>query len=284
MRRNWRANRILFFIVTVLICVTLILLSISGALTPLEEVLATPLSALSGVLTRVSTTFSGIASDISRLQSLQQRNADLEEALAELQPELVALREIQNDYNRLSELLNYTQVTEEQEFVAADVIALDPSGFLRSIIINKGTRDGIEVGMPVVTAQGLIGRISDVAADASRVRLITDENSAISARLQASRALGSVVGQLGGALRMTFIPLDASVQEGDVVLTSGLGGNLPADIFIGVVTSARQVEGALYQEAEVRSLVDFDSLEIVLVITSFQPIDISVFDNEEETP
>ena len=78
---------------------------------------------------------------------------------------------------------------------------------------------------------------------------------------------------------MMFIPLNATVQQGDLVITSGLGGNLPPDIVIGQVTSKRQFEFELYQEAVVRSLNNFDTLEIVLVITNFQPVDLSVFSN-----
>jgi rod shape-determining protein MreC len=131
--------------------------------------------------------------------------------------------------------------------------------------------------MPVVTRQGLVGRLLNVTANASRVLLITDPSSAISTRLQTTRAEGSVVGQ-GSDLLMTFIPLDASVQQGDLVITSGLGGNLPSDIVIGQVTSVRQFEFELFQEAVVRSLNNFETLEIVLVVTNFQPVDLSVFE------
>jgi rod shape-determining protein MreC len=131
--------------------------------------------------------------------------------------------------------------------------------------------------MPALTGQGLIGRIVDVSATAARILLITDRDSAVSARLQSSRAQGSVQGQLSGNLRMTMIPLDAGVQVGDLVITSGLGGNFPADLPIGVVTSSRQVEAELFQEAEVTSLNNFDTLEFVLVMTSFEPVDLSVF-------
>jgi len=91
-------------------------------------------------------------------------------------------------------------------------------------------------------------------------------------------AQGSVVGLDSGGLRMRFIPLNASVQEGDIVVTSGLGGNPPPGIVIGVVTSKLRQELDLYQEAEIRSLIDFDTLEIMLVVTSFRPIDLSVFE------
>ena len=82
---------------------------------------------------------------------------------------------------------------------------------------------------------------------------------------------------------MTFIVLDEEILQGDLVITSGLGGNFPPDIVVGQVTSVRQFEFELFQEAEVRSLIDFDSLEQVLVVTSFQPIDLSVFNRPEGT-
>ena len=81
---------------------------------------------------------------------------------------------------------------------------------------------------------------------------------------------------------MTFIVLDEEIAQGDLVITSGLGGNFPPDIVVGQVTSVRQFEFELFQEAEVRSLIDFDTLELVLVVTSFQPIDLTVFDQQED--
>ncbi|KXK51108.1 MAG: rod shape-determining protein MreC [Chloroflexi bacterium OLB13] len=90
-----------------------------------------------------------------------------------------------------------------------------------------------------------------------------------------------MVGQASGNLRMTLLPQGANVQVGDLVRTSGLGGNLPPDIVIGQVTSTRQFESDIEQTAEVRSFIDFDRLEIVLVVTSFEPVDLSVF---EPTP
>ena len=136
-----------------------------------------------------------------------------------------------------------------------------------TIAINRGTRDGIAPGMPVVSQQGLVGRIVDVTANAARVLLVTDTNSYVSARLQTTRELGTVQGQLTGNLRMIMIPQEATVQVGDVVITSGLGGNFPPDLVIGQITSKRQFEFELNQEAEIRSLVDFDTLEFVFAAT-----------------
>lgn len=277
--RRWRSNRWLFLAVSVFFCLGLMFVSQAGLLAPVEGIAAIPLNFISGIFNNIALNLTGGVTDLAELQNLQQRNADLEEALAQFQSELVELREIASDYERLTELLDYTTRATNQEFVAADVINVDQTNLLRTITINRGARDGIAPGMPVVSGQGLIGRILDVSANASRVLLITDRNSAISARLQTSRVEGSVQGQLSGNLRMSMIPLGQPISVGDLVITSGLGGNFPPDIVIGVVTSIRQFEFELFQEAEVTSLNNFDTLEFVLVMTSFEPVDLSIFED-----
>ncbi len=279
MVRAWRANRILFLVLCLLLCLALIGLSRAGLLAPLEELATIPLNLATGVLNRATLQLTGGVSDFVQLQSLQARNADLEDALARYQAELIELREIASDYERLAQLLDYTSTAANQESVAANVINIDQTGLRRSITINRGTRDGIAIGMPVVTDQGLVGRVLDISANAARVLLITDRDSAVSARLQTSRVEGSLRGQLSGNLRLTMVPPGDSVAVGDLVLTSGLGGNFPADIVIGVVASSRQFEFELFQEAEVTSFNSFETLEIVLVMTSFEPVDPGVFDD-----
>lgn len=283
MRRTWRSNRVILFLLSLLLCGGLIFVSASGLSSGVEGIAASPLNFVVRILNGLGLSSNEFVTDLTEVQSLRERNAELEEQLIRLQVELIDLREINNDYLRLVELLDYTTSAEDQEFVTADVIGVDQDSSLRSIIINRGTRDGLAIGMPVVTDLGLVGRIFRVSSNASQVQLITDQNSAISGRLQTTRVEGSVIGLLAGNLRMTFIPLGADIVEGDLVVTSGLGGNLPSDIVIGQVTSIRQFEFELYQEAEIRSLINFDTLEIVLVITSFEPVDLSIFEETEET-
>jgi len=280
-RQSWRSNRLIFLIVMLSLCGGLMLLSIIGISSQVEGVAATPLNGISGAFSRLSVSLNEIFEDLNNFGRLNERVAELEEQLAQQQVELIQLREVASDYNRLTGLLSYTSNIDNQEFVTADVIAVDQSSIARSIIINRGTRDGIAVGMIVTTDLGLVGRITRVSSNASQVQLVNDENSAVSARLQTTRAEGSVIGQASGVLRMTFIDLDEDIVQNDLVITSGLGGNFPPDIVIGQVTSIRQFEFELFQEAEVRSLVDFDTLEFVLVITNFQPVDLSIFSPEE---
>lgn len=279
MRPAGRPNRFLFLIVALGLCGGLMLLGMAGLLAPVEGLASAPLHGFSGALNRLSLTLNQAFEELNSLGQLRERIASLEELLASRQIEIIQLREAASDYDRLVDLLSYTNTLENQEFLTADVIALDQSGIVRGLIINRGARDGVGIGMPVVTDLGLVGRIVGLSANAAQVQLINDENSSVSARLQTTRAEGSIIGQASGALRMTFIDLDESIIQGDLVITSGLGGNFPPDIVVGQVTSIRQFEFELFQEAEVRSLIDLGLLEFVLVITSFQPIDLSVFDD-----
>jgi rod shape-determining protein MreC len=255
------------------ITLVLFVLSLAGLSGGLEEIVALPLNAVSAVLSDVSAGVNRFGEELGEIGSLRERNAILETQLALLQSELLELREIASDYERLSDLLNYVPTTANQELLTADVIGNEPSGFVRTITINQGARSGIRIGMPVVTDLGLVGRITSVSATTSRVLLATDPNSAIAGRTQTTRAPGSVVGVLAGNMRMELIPLGLEVIQGDLVVTSGLGGNMPPDLVIGQITSVRSFEFELSQEAEVTSLIDFDTLEFVQVILSFTPAD-----------
>lgn len=278
--RAWRTNPITLLVISMFSCTVLIVLSIVGLLTPVENAAATPLQWLTGSLNNFTLSMSQSAADLAQIRDLRARVGLLEETLAQYQSELVELREIESDYDRLTELLDYTTSRQDQDFITADIINVDQSGQRRTITLNRGTRDGVAVGMPVVTQQGLVGRILSVSAGASRVLLITDPSSAVSVRVQSNRVEGTIIGQLSGNLRLSFVPLDEDIAEGDIVVTSGLGGNFPPDIVAGAVTSIRQFEFELFQEAQVRSFNNFDTLEFVLIVTSFEPIDLSLLDED----
>lgn len=284
MRRNWFASRLVLLGGLLLLCILVTALSVLGITRPVEGVLALPLHWLgqgASSLNEVVITGTG---DTDTVETLEERNAALERQLAQLQGELVELREIAADYDRLTELLDYVNTTENLDFLTADVIGAGQFGFINSIIINKGTRDGLTIGMPVTTDLGLVGRIWQVTANTAQIQLITDRNSFISSRLQNSRAEGTVQGEGldTGSVEMLFIPLDIEISVGELVYTSGLGGNFPADLPVGQVISVSNEQSELTQSTQVSSLIDFNTLEQVLVITNFDPVDLSVFDTPEQ--
>lgn len=206
--------------------------------------------------------------------SLRQRNAELESENAALRAQVIELSERASQVDTLAALVDYSRANPESSYVAADVIGRDPSPFLHYIIINRGSNDGILRGMPVITEQGLVGRVDAVIADAARVQLITDPVSAINVRLQNSDIEAILSGSVTGDLSLNLIPQDVTIEEGDLVLTSGLGGGYPTDLIIGQVTNIRKREADLFQQASVQPVVDFSRLSIVLIITNFRPVNI----------
>lgn len=284
MRRNWQSNRVFLLSATLLLSVTLIVLSSVGILAPIENIIAAPLNLASRLMTQVALSLSDTDLTVDEVEELRRRNAELEESFALLQGELIELREISSDYERLADLLDYTRSTDDREYLTADVIGIGQYGLVRSIIINKGTRDGLAVGMPVVTELGLVGRIYSVNANFSQVQLITDTNSYVSGRLLSSRAEGTVRGRglETSSLEMIYIPSEVEIAADDLVVTSGLGGNFPPDIVIGQISSIQSLESELTQSAQINSLIDFRTLEFVLVVINFEPADLSVFDEDED--
>jgi rod shape-determining protein MreC len=123
--------------------------------------------------------------------------------------------------------------------------------------------------MPVVTERGLVGRVVEVFATVSRVQLIVDPEAAVNVILQSSRAEGVTVAQANGELWVDLISQEADVAPEELVLTSGLGGGYPADIPIGEVISVRRRDFEIFQQATIQPAVDFERLQVVLVIVNF---------------
>jgi rod shape-determining protein MreC len=280
-----RGGRVFSFAMTMVIVALLVFFSARGALGPFQSVISLPLDFLQRVFGGTTRSASTFVEDVAQYRRLEQRNKDLEEAAAISQAELAQLREKALDYDRLAALLGYDRFgPEDHQYVTCNVIGVDSTGFVTAIRIDCGRRDGVERLDPVVTELGLVGRITELSATGAEVLLITDPNSRVNARLQTTRADGVVIGQLGGDLVMSFIPIDAQVNEGDLVMTNGLGQTLPANLIVGQVLGVALAENELYQEARVRSLVDFDKLEIVQVVINFEPVDLSVFEKQATTP
>jgi len=207
--------------------------------------------------------------------TLRQSNAELEAEVARLQAQVVQLQSQVADTQALAALVNFSRSNPESAYTAATVIGRDPSPFLRYIIIDKGSNHGLRRGMPVVTDQGLVGRVDAVIGSAARVQLITDPTSAVNIRLEKADREAVLTGTLAGDLTLDLVPQDISLELGDVVLTSGLGGSYPRDLIVGQVITVRKRDSDLFQQAFIQPVVDFAQLKIVLVITDFRPVNIT---------
>jgi rod shape-determining protein MreC len=209
------------------------------------------------------------------IASLRQRNAELEVEVSELQSQVIQLQQEVGETQILAALVDFSRANPQNEYKAAAVIGRDPSPFMQYVIINRGSNDGILRGMPVVNQQGLVGRVDAVIADAARVQLITDPASDVNVRLENAEANASLIGSVTGDLNLELIPQDVNVELDDLVMTSGLGGGYPPNLIVGQVTGVTKRDFDLFQQASVQPVVDFDRLQLVLVIVNFRPVDIS---------
>jgi rod shape-determining protein MreC len=263
-------SAILFLVVTGILA-----LALSGYFSPVTNIFG---GSLIGLQTWVSTRYLAITDFLTvprDVAALRQQNAEYVAEIARLQAQVIELQNKVAQTDTLAALVDFSRSNPTNTYKAAAVIGRDSSPFLRYVIINRGSNDGIRQGMPVVTNQGLVGRVDAVISGASRVQLITDPSSLVSVFLQNSEAEAIMKGSVSGKLTLEMLSQDAKVQAGDVVLTSGLGGEYPPDLLIGQVGNVRKRESDLFQEATVQPVVDFTRLEIVLVIVNFRPIEIS---------
>ncbi|MEK7373963.1 MAG: rod shape-determining protein MreC, partial [Thermodesulfobacteriota bacterium] len=152
--------------------------------------------------------------------------------------------------------------------VAARVIDRNRSSLFKTLLINKGTADGLRVGLAVLSDQGVVGRIIETSWHASRVLLLIDGNSNIDGLIQRSRAQGILQGAGSAGCSLKYISRAEEVLAGDVVISSGLSGVLPKGLLLGVVTGASRKEGGLFQKIDVAPAVDFEKLEEVLALTT----------------
>lgn len=209
---------------------------------------------------------------------LKRENQALREELERLQGQVAAGEDAERRLAELEEALNFTQSRSEDTFVAADVIAPDPSPLKHAIAIDRGSRDGLDEGMVVLSRSGsLVGTVFRVYDDFAWLRLITDTNSAVSALVlpgdaKEAAARGVVAGDLNGRLSLEMLPSGAKVTEGDLVTTSGLGGNYPSSLLLGTVTSIEERPQAVFTKATLEPAADLGALDTVLVMTSFLPV------------
>ena len=217
-------------------------------------------AAVTAPLQGLGNVFANLTADQGTLSELKAENEQLKAKNSELQ-------EAEQTATRLQNLLAL-QSTYSLQSTAARIISASTDSWSDTVTIDKGTTSSLAVGMPVSDSNGAIGQIIECGPASSTVRLISDENSSVSAMVQSSRAQGMLRGSADGTLRLTLIGTDQTVSVGDTVVTSGLGGVFPKGLPLGTVASVSKNPGALYYDIVVTPLSKTESFEEVLVITS----------------
>lgn len=203
------------------------------------------------------------------LMGVREEKAGLLDKIAILEFENSRLREKEILTERLKTLLDYREHV-DVKMVAAEVIGRDPSQWFDTIIINKGSVDGIAVDMGVVTPRGVVGKVIHLGPRYAQVLLVSDYNSAIGATVQRTRDEGIIQGVNANSLQLKYLPQDSKVSYGDLLVTSGMEGSFIKGLSIGRVEDLVRRDGEMFLKIKTTVAVDLKKVEEVLVILSIQ--------------
>ena len=264
-------------VVAVALAVGLILSQL-GYLQPMRDSARNLFTPLQIVMTNLTAGLGRSPLSLRDVQVLRQRAEEMQAEVNRLSVENAQLVAVKQENLQLRQLLNYTRNNNQYDYRTAAVVGQkigeDTSNLLFSILIDVGARDGVAPGMPAVTDRGLVGHVTRVGPNVAEVLLLIDPASVVNGRVLNSRVTGIVHGSVDAGLVMDRIPQGGAVHPGDIVVTSGLGGNFPDKLVIGQVTEVSKRDSNMFETARVRPTVDFGKLESVLVITTFAPVGI----------
>jgi rod shape-determining protein MreC len=269
-------------VVVALVSVSLLTITVdyregnSGPLASLGRTALTVISPLQEVVSKVTHPIGNFFSTLVRLPAIREENEDLKDRLAEFESREARETSLEARLHELEGLLEVTQsLGPNVRTTAAQVIASGVSNFEWTIIINKGSNQGIKLDLPVVASgKRLVGHVVRVAPDSSIVQLMVDHDSAVAGRLEVSKTTGLLTGQGDQDMKMGLVDANTEVQAGEQVVTAGYripGGAqslYPPGILIGTVSHVVPDVAALEKFITVAPAVDFSSLDIVLVVLS----------------
>jgi rod shape-determining protein MreC len=203
--------------------------------------------------------------DYFDLVGVRRQNLELRRQLEEYKQREVRFHEAQQALTRLEALLDLKRQV-ALPVIGARIIAYDPSLWSRAALIDQGRAQGVKDGMPVLAPQGIVGRVVEVYAQYAKVMLIVDRKSGADAMIQRTRVRGILKGMGGNRCSLEFVPKNADVRVGDLVLASGLVGLYPKGLVFGKVTEANKNDPGVFQKIEVTPGADLSALEEVLVV------------------
>ena len=221
-------------------------------------------------LTYLKNKLSGKSTFFSDLDYLKDENKKLKEKNSELEQSLRELENIKTENQTLKEYMNLAEKYKEYKTIPGYVINKDISNYSKTMVINLGKKDGVEVNMTVIGNEGLVGHVVSVTDSTAKVQTIIDTASSVSCSMSTTKDSIVCKGTLDekSALKAMYIPTDANIIQGDSIETSGIGGIYPKGIHIGTVKKVTNTQNMTDRYALIETAVNFDKIDTVLVITN----------------
>jgi len=253
-------------ILSLLIIFSLIFLNQQGWLNSVYNIFFKSSSFIQENIFQVSLKTNNFINFIISIKNLEQENVELKNNNLNLLSEIVKFKEIEKENEILREQIGLS-LEESSKLILTSIIGKDSSDFGKYFLINKGKKDGIEKKFVVIASGNLlVGQVIEVFDSFSRIRLITDPNSLVNARIQDSGITGLIKGGQGSDLIFDLLPQGKNVEANSVVVTSGLSGLFPAGLLIGQIEKVVSSKAQISQIAKVKPMVDFNKLDKVFVI------------------
>lgn len=241
-----------------------------GVLNPFQGVFLKVTGPLESATLGVVKPVADVLANAGEISDLRDRNNRLSIENEELRNRVAELEQDTQELDELRQALEINSADTSQQRLAATIVTRDLSSFTAVVRIDRGKQDGVRDGMVVLSAQGtLLGTVTKVLDDTSFVRLVTDTQSKVNAKVVESNADGIVRGTPGRGL--AFDLAQGDIKVGDIVVTSGLGGNYPQDIPIGRVSEVSGSSQELFKKVTIEPRVRVSTAQTVLVLTSFLP-------------
>jgi rod shape-determining protein MreC len=272
----FKSKLFIFLLVLTIVCGFLMALSSAsgGFLRVLKDGVNIVVSFFQSVFTAIKNFFMNIGIYFKDLKRLEAENIELKEKIAGLKDDLRYFDRVKNENKRLRTLLNMTDRESGFEYASAEVIGRESSSYNNIFIIDSGTRDGVVKNAPVITSDGLVGKVSEAGTTWAQVSSVLELDTTVGAIVSRSREIGIVEGNFDlsgdGLCRMNYLTKDADIKAGDTVETSGLGGMFPKGILIGTVKEVYLEENGISSYAIIEPSVDIEGLKEVFIITAFE--------------
>jgi rod shape-determining protein MreC len=238
---------------------------------PAEQIIVEIVSPLQKLIQQTIRVTEGVWLKYFGLINVRDENRELRTEIDALRVENNQYRELLTTNRRLQKLFQFKE-TIDYPVLAVQVIGRDPTGWFKSVIIDKGAKSGLKINMAVVNARGVVGRLVSVSPNYAKVLLIIDQNSAVDCIIQRSREKSILKGFTSKICKLDYVVKTSDVVVGDKVITSGMGRVFPKGLPVGEVIGVGSRPGELFKEIKIKPMVDFLKLEELLVILKEDPL------------
>lgn len=223
---------------------------------------------------KISEAVDGFSKYFENMEALYKENRELKIEIERLEGELAAEKGAKEENERLRSYLNIANTYPDLKFLDALIIGGSGEEHITFLTLNRGSGDGVKLGMPIINEVGLVGSVCEVGYNWCRVRILSEASSGVGAYVKRSGDIGIVSGVIpnenGKTCYLEYLDDDSDIEVGDLVYTSGKGSTYPRDLYIGKITEVKVDKYLRTKVAKVECAVNFDELKYVMIVTDYE--------------